>query len=41
MDFLDKMNSIDWVSDFAFAVDIMTKLNELNLKLQGKKRVCT
>ncbi|XP_066990456.1 general transcription factor II-I repeat domain-containing protein 2A-like [Macrobrachium rosenbergii] len=26
----------EWVCDFAFAVDIMQKLNELNTKLQGK-----
>ena len=26
----------NWVYDFAFAVDIMQKLNELNTKLQGK-----
>ena len=30
------MGSEDRVCDFAFAVDIMQKLNELNTKLQGK-----
>ncbi|CAI9739134.1 Hypothetical predicted protein [Octopus vulgaris] len=30
------MESDEWVCDFAFAVDIMQKLNELNTKLQGK-----
>ena len=31
-----KIESEEWVCDFAFAVDIMQKLNELNTKLQGK-----
>ncbi|XP_029639488.1 general transcription factor II-I repeat domain-containing protein 2-like [Octopus sinensis] len=35
-DFLNEMESDEWVCDFAFAVDIMQKLNELNTKLQGK-----
>ena len=30
------MESEEWVCDFAFAVDIMQKLNELNTKLQDK-----
>ena len=30
------MESEEWVCDFAFAVDLMQKLNELNTKLQGK-----
>ena len=30
------MESEEWVCDFAFAVDIMQELNELNTKLQGK-----
>lgn len=32
-DVLTKMDSDEWVCDFAFAVDIMQKLNELNTKL--------
>ncbi|XP_036357567.1 general transcription factor II-I repeat domain-containing protein 2A-like [Octopus sinensis] len=35
-DFLNEMRSDEWVCDFAFAVDIMQKLSELNTKLQGK-----
>ena len=35
-DFLEEMQSEVWVCDFAFAVDIMQKLNELNIKLRGK-----
>lgn len=35
-DFVDKMKNREWVCDFAFAVDILEILNELNLKLQGK-----
>ena len=35
-DFSKEMESEEWVCDFAFAVDIMQKLNELNTKLQGK-----
>lgn len=35
-DFSKEMESDEWVCDFAFAVDIMQKLNELNTKLQGK-----
>jgi 17beta-estradiol 17-dehydrogenase/3beta-hydroxysteroid 3-dehydrogenase/mitotic-spindle organizing protein 1 len=34
--FTKEMESDEWVCDFAFAVDIMQKLNELNTKLQGK-----
>ena len=35
-DFWKEMEREEWVCDFAFAVDIMLKLNELNTKLQGK-----
>ena len=35
-DFPKEMESEEWVCDFAFALDIMQKLNELNTKLQGK-----
>ncbi|XP_068233576.1 general transcription factor II-I repeat domain-containing protein 2-like [Palaemon carinicauda] len=35
-DFSREMECNEWVCDFAFAVDIMQKLNELNTKLQGK-----
>ena len=35
-DFSKEMESEEWVCDFAFAVNIMQKLNELNTKLQGK-----
>ena len=35
-DFSKEMETDEWVCDFAFAVDIMQKLNELNTKLQGK-----
>ncbi|CAI9725739.1 transcription factor II-I repeat domain-containing 2-like [Octopus vulgaris] len=35
-DFLNEMGSDEWVCDFAFAVDINQKLNELNTKLQVK-----
>ena len=35
-DFSKEMGSEEWVCDFAFAVDIMQKLNELNTKLQDK-----
>ncbi|XP_068219244.1 general transcription factor II-I repeat domain-containing protein 2A-like [Palaemon carinicauda] len=35
-DFSREMECDEWVCDFAFAVDIMQKLNELNTKLQGK-----
>ena len=31
-----QLDDEDWISDFAFAVDIMAHMNELNLKLQGK-----
>ena len=31
-----EMERDEWVCDFAFAVDIMQKLNDLNTKLQGK-----
>ena len=34
--FSKEMGSEEWVCDFAFAVDMMQKLNELNTKLQGK-----
>ncbi|XP_068250678.1 general transcription factor II-I repeat domain-containing protein 2-like [Palaemon carinicauda] len=35
-DFSRERECDEWVCDFAFAVDIMQKLNELNTKLQGK-----
>ena len=35
-DFPKEMESEEWVCDFAFAVDTMQKLNELNTKLQSK-----
>lgn len=35
-DFSKEMESEEWVCDFAFAVDKMQKLNELDTKLQGK-----
>ena len=38
-DFSKEIQSEEWVCDFAFAVDIMQKLNELNTKLQGKDAV--
>ena len=28
-----------WISDLAFEVDIVSHLNDLNLKLQGKKKL--
>ena len=34
--FSKKMQSEVWVCNFAFAMDILQKLNELNIKLQGK-----
>ena len=35
-DFSKEMKSEKWICDFAFAVDIFQKLNELSTKLQGK-----
>ena len=35
-DLSKEIQSEEWVCDFAFPVDIMQKLNELNTKLQGK-----
>lgn len=35
-DFSKEMESAEWVCDFAFVADIMQKMNELNMKLQGK-----
>ena len=35
-DFSREMERDEWVCDFAFAVDIMQKRNDLNTKLQGK-----
>lgn len=32
----DEMKDESWLQDLAFAVDITAKLNDLNLKLQGK-----
>ncbi|XP_063802305.1 general transcription factor II-I repeat domain-containing protein 2B-like [Pseudophryne corroboree] len=31
-----QLKNKDWLSDFAFAVDVMGHMNELNLRLQGK-----
>ena len=31
-----KWNKPEWVCDLAFSLDILDKLNELNIKLQGK-----
>ena len=36
-DFSTKTQNTEWLSDFAFATDIMQKMNELNRKLQGKE----
>lgn len=36
-DFSTKTRNTEWMSDFAFATDMMQKLNELNLKLQGRQ----
>ena len=36
-DFSTKTQNTEWLSDFAFATDIMQKMNELNKKLQGKE----
>ena len=35
-EFLSNMKNTEWVCDLAFTVDIFDKLNELNIKLQGK-----
>jgi len=35
-DFSTKVQNTEWMSDFAFATDIMQKMNELNKELQGK-----
>ena len=35
--FSTKTQNTEWMSDFAFATDIMQKINELNKKLQGKE----
>ena len=35
-DFSTKAQNTEWISDFAFATDIMQKMNELNKELQGK-----
>ena len=36
--FGDEMKDESWLQDLAFAVDITAQLNDLNLKLQGKKQ---
>ena len=36
VEFTTQMKNTEWLSDFAFAVDILDRLNELNVKLQGK-----
>jgi len=35
-DFFAKAQNTEWMSDFAFATDIMQKMNELNKELLGK-----
>ena len=36
IDFSTKAQNTKWKSDFAFATDIIQKINELNEELQGK-----
>ena len=36
-DFVTNIVNEEWKSDFMFAIDIMEKLNELNVKLQGNR----
>ena len=31
-----ELQDTDWLADFAFGVDILGHLNDLNMKLQGK-----
>lgn len=33
-----ELNDTDWLCDLAFTVDILTNMNELNEKLQGKNQ---
>ncbi|XP_026541950.1 general transcription factor II-I repeat domain-containing protein 2B-like [Notechis scutatus] len=33
-----ELNDTDWLCDLAFTVDILTHMNELNVKLQGKNQ---
>ena len=40
-DFSTKTQNTEWLSDFAFATDIMQKTNELNKKLPRKRSVCS
>ena len=35
-EFSSEIKKPEWVCDLAFSVDILDKLNELNIKLQGK-----
>ena len=35
-EFSSEIKKPEWVCDLAFSVDILNKLNELNIKLQGK-----
>ena len=37
----DELKDESWPQDLAFAVDIITHLNDLNLKLQGKNKLIT
>ncbi|XP_029656048.1 general transcription factor II-I repeat domain-containing protein 2-like [Octopus sinensis] len=37
----DEMKSQSWIKDLAFAVDIITHMNDLNLELQGKDKLIT
>ena len=39
-DFSTKAQNTEWKSDFAFATDIMQKMNELNKELQGRS-ICS
>ena len=38
VDDFSELEDGDWLCDFAFSVDILTHMNELNAKLQGKER---
>ena len=35
-----ELSDKNWLCDFAFAVDIFSHMNELNVKLQGKSSLC-
>ena len=34
-----ELSDKNWLSDFAFAVDIFSHMNELNVKVQGKDQI--